>query len=102
MTLSKPGDRVGAFHEMQGAGGSYAEYALAPDYTTFHIPDETTFEGSVPNLQTAFDLATDRSYRSGDYPPNGDDCRHRPIPPPQVAAAMDSSNGSHAVPDIRR
>ncbi|PLB37986.1 zinc-binding alcohol dehydrogenase family protein [Aspergillus candidus] len=38
------GDRVAAFHEMMASHGAFAEYALAPYYTTFHIPDSTTFE----------------------------------------------------------
>jgi NADPH:quinone reductase-like Zn-dependent oxidoreductase len=41
----KVGDRVAAFHEMMEPGGSYAEYALAWQHTTFHIPKETTYEG---------------------------------------------------------
>ncbi|KAI1125282.1 GroES-like protein [Nemania abortiva] len=40
----KPGDRVAAFHEMLTPGGSYAEYAVAWQHTTFHIPKQTTFE----------------------------------------------------------
>ncbi|KAL1610589.1 hypothetical protein SLS60_002259 [Paraconiothyrium brasiliense] len=40
----KKGDRVAAFHEMGAPGGSYAEYALAWDYTTFHIPASKSFE----------------------------------------------------------
>ena len=40
----KPGDRVAAFHTMMSPSGSYAEYALAPATTTFHIPPGTSFE----------------------------------------------------------
>ncbi|RGP63494.1 hypothetical protein FSPOR_8547 [Fusarium sporotrichioides] len=40
----KKGDRVAAFHEMQSPGGSFAEYALAPEHTTFHIPPSKSFE----------------------------------------------------------
>ncbi|KAI1309916.1 GroES-like protein [Xylaria venustula] len=40
----KPGDRVAAFHEMLTPHGSYAEYSLAWQHTTFHIPEHTTFE----------------------------------------------------------
>ncbi|KAI3322644.1 GroES-like protein [Xylariaceae sp. AK1471] len=40
----KVGDRVAAFHEMMEPGGSYAEYAVAWQHTTFHIPKETTYE----------------------------------------------------------
>jgi D-arabinose 1-dehydrogenase-like Zn-dependent alcohol dehydrogenase len=39
------GDRVAAFHPMFSPGGAYAEYALAPQHTTFKIPDQTSFEG---------------------------------------------------------
>lgn len=48
----KPGDRVAAFHEMFSPHGTWAEYAVAWAYTTFHIPDETSFEGQRnPQLQ---------------------------------------------------
>ncbi|KAL2130832.1 hypothetical protein VTI74DRAFT_5875 [Chaetomium olivicolor] len=40
----RPGDRVAAFHEITTGGGSYAEYALAPQHATFHIPKEISFE----------------------------------------------------------
>jgi NADPH:quinone reductase-like Zn-dependent oxidoreductase len=45
VTEFKPGDRVAAFHEMMTPGGSYAEYALAWDHTTFFLPKDTSFEG---------------------------------------------------------
>jgi NADPH:quinone reductase-like Zn-dependent oxidoreductase len=45
VTEFKPGDRVGAFHEMTTSGGSYAEYAIAWQHTTFHLPKNTSFEG---------------------------------------------------------
>lgn len=44
VTEFKPGDRVMAFHEMMTPGGSYAEYAVAWQHTTAHIPKNTTFE----------------------------------------------------------
>ena len=40
----KKGDRVAAFHEMMTDHGSFAEYAIAWAYTTFHLPKKTTFE----------------------------------------------------------
>ena len=45
VTEFKPGDRVAAMHEMLVPHGSYAEYAIAWDYATFHLPDKTSFEG---------------------------------------------------------
>ncbi|KAH8663851.1 chaperonin 10-like protein [Ilyonectria robusta] len=44
VTEFKVGDRVAAFHQMRTPGGSYAEYALAWDWTTFHIGKNTSFE----------------------------------------------------------
>ncbi|KAI0169420.1 GroES-like protein [Hypoxylon sp. FL1284] len=44
VTEFKPGDRVAAFHEMLSPNGSYGEYAIAWQHTTFHIPQKTTFE----------------------------------------------------------
>ncbi|KAI1338853.1 GroES-like protein [Xylariaceae sp. FL0016] len=44
VTEFKKGDRVGAFHEMLKPHGSFAEYAVAWQHTTFHIPEKTTFE----------------------------------------------------------
>ncbi|KAF4343585.1 NADPH2:quinone reductase [Fusarium beomiforme] len=38
------GDRVAAFHEMRTPHGAFAEYAIAPYYTTFHIPDSISYE----------------------------------------------------------
>lgn len=40
----KVGDRVAAFHVMMSPSGAFAEYAIAPAATTFHIPDGTGFE----------------------------------------------------------
>jgi NADPH:quinone reductase-like Zn-dependent oxidoreductase len=42
----KPGDRVAAFHEMRTPGGSFAEYAVAWQHTTSHIPKNLSFEGA--------------------------------------------------------
>ncbi|MCJ1449814.1 hypothetical protein MMC28_000142 [Mycoblastus sanguinarius] len=38
------GDRVAALHELGTPGGSYAEYALVWDWTTFHLGDNISFE----------------------------------------------------------
>jgi NADPH:quinone reductase-like Zn-dependent oxidoreductase len=40
----KPGDRVAALHQLGKENGSFAEYSVAPDRTTFHIPEHVTFE----------------------------------------------------------
>ncbi|KAJ5701109.1 hypothetical protein N7488_008657 [Penicillium malachiteum] len=38
------GDKVAAFHQMLTPHGSYAEYAIAREHTTFHLPSKTSFE----------------------------------------------------------
>jgi NADPH:quinone reductase-like Zn-dependent oxidoreductase len=48
----KKGDRVAAFHEMQAPHGSYAEYGIAWDYSTFHLPESVSFEGTYRALRS--------------------------------------------------
>lgn len=45
VTEFKKGDRVAAFHEMLKPGGSYAEFGVSWDHTTFFLPEKTSFEG---------------------------------------------------------
>ncbi|RDW66295.1 hypothetical protein BP6252_09930 [Coleophoma cylindrospora] len=40
----KRGDRVAAFHQMTKPHGSFAEYGIALDCNTFHIPEKVSFE----------------------------------------------------------
>ncbi|KAF1955153.1 hypothetical protein CC80DRAFT_517009 [Byssothecium circinans] len=42
--IFKPGDRVAVYHESFSENGSYAEYATASDWTTFHIATHVSFE----------------------------------------------------------
>ena len=43
----KPGDRVASFHEMMTPGGSFADYAIGWEHTTFHLPNTTSFKGKI-------------------------------------------------------
>ncbi|KAI6362194.1 hypothetical protein MCOR25_006267 [Pyricularia grisea] len=49
----KPGDRVASFHEMSTPGGSFAEYAVGWQHTTFHLPNNVSFEEAA-TLPLAF------------------------------------------------
>ncbi|KAJ5550247.1 hypothetical protein N7461_004945 [Penicillium sp. DV-2018c] len=40
----RKGDKVAAFHEMLSPNGSYGEYAIAWEHTTFHLTEKTSFE----------------------------------------------------------
>lgn len=44
ITEFKLGDRVAAFHEIAKDQESFAEYAIAWGYSTFHIPKNISFE----------------------------------------------------------
>lgn len=44
VTEFREGDRVAIFHEMTKPGGTFAEYALSWEHTTFHLPKNTSFE----------------------------------------------------------
>lgn len=47
------GDRVAALHELGTPGGSYAEYALVWDWTTFHLGEHVSFEEAATVPMTA-------------------------------------------------
>ena len=40
----KPGDRVAGLHAFLTENGGFAEYAVAPDWTTFHLQHNVSFE----------------------------------------------------------
>ncbi|EXJ87013.1 hypothetical protein A1O3_03970 [Capronia epimyces CBS 606.96] len=44
VTEFKPGDRVAAFHQMGKPYGAFAEYAIAGEKSTFHLPKSISFE----------------------------------------------------------
>ena len=43
----KPGDRVASFHEMRTPNGSFAEYGVGWQHSTFKIPDHVSFEDAA-------------------------------------------------------
>lgn len=43
----KKGDRVASFHEMRTPGGSFAEYAVGWQHSTFKIPETVSFEDAA-------------------------------------------------------
>lgn len=44
VTSFHPGDRVAAMHEMMAPWGTFAEYAVAYEHATFHLPASVAFE----------------------------------------------------------
>ena len=63
------GDRVAAFHRMGTPGGAYAEYAIAPAHTTFHIPDSVPFEEAATIPLVSITAALTLFRRQGLPPP---------------------------------
>ncbi|KAJ6171151.1 hypothetical protein N7470_000218 [Penicillium chermesinum] len=63
----KKGDKVAAFHEMRTPFGSYGEYAIAYAYTTFHIPEKTSFEEAA-TLPLAYMTAALGNYQALNLP----------------------------------
>jgi NADPH2:quinone reductase len=63
------GDRVAAFHHMGSPGGAYAEYAIAPAHTTFHIPPKLSFEEACTIPLVALTAAISLFRRQGLLPP---------------------------------
>ena len=59
----KSGDRVAAYHVSGTENGSFAEYGVAPDWTTFHVPNTVSFEEAatipVAGLTAAIALYVD-------------------------------------------
>ncbi len=53
----KPGDRVAALHNAGTENGSYAEYAVASDWMTFHLAPNVSFEEAATVPTAAFTAA---------------------------------------------
>ena len=78
VTEFRKGDRVAAFHEMMTPHGSFAEYAIAWAYTTFHLPKKTSFE-EVCHLNLA-KFSRQLTIRSGrHYTLGSNDSSCRPV-----------------------
>ncbi|KAK2024578.1 alcohol dehydrogenase GroES-like domain-containing protein [Colletotrichum zoysiae] len=52
------GDRVAGFHVMRSEHGSFAEYAIVPAFSAFHIPKSVSFEEAATVPLAAYTAAT--------------------------------------------
>ncbi|EON67367.1 hypothetical protein W97_06620 [Coniosporium apollinis CBS 100218] len=100
VTEFKPGDRVAAFHEMTKPGGSYAEYALSWQHTTFHIPKTTSFEEAAAIPLAAMTAAVGLYLRLG--LPEPWHAREEPHKIPLVIYGGSSAVGSYAIQFARK
>lgn len=64
----KSGDSVAAYHVTGTENGSFAEYAVAPDWTTFHLGSDVSFEEAatvpVAGFTAAIALYIDLGFRA--------------------------------------
>ncbi|KAF2486477.1 chaperonin 10-like protein [Neohortaea acidophila] len=96
----KRGDRVAALHPLRTRGGSYAEFALAPAYTTFHLPKKISFEEAAALPLAALTAAVALYARlnlSPPWLPRSDDDKI-----PLVIYGASSAVGSYAVQFAQR
>lgn len=101
VTAFKKGDKVAAFHEMRTANGSYAEYAIAWEHTTFHLPEKTSFEGK-PNSSMGDGARWLTLSRSCNAPIGSDDGCVGGVPASRASAAVDSREAEDSTGGIRR
>lgn len=103
--LFTKGQRVTAFHKMRSPHGSFAEYAIAPAWTTMAIPDKTSFEEAAAIPLAALTAAVGLFIRLGLPEPwthgatNGK--REKPYGPLIVYGAA-SAVGAYAVQLAKR
>jgi len=89
----KKGDRVAAFHEMMAPHGSFAEYAIAWAYTTFHLPKKTSFEEGAAIPLAAMTAAVGL-YRRLDLP---EPWAATTTPTPLIVYGASSAVGAYAI-----
>ncbi|KAL8846944.1 MAG: hypothetical protein Q9221_007986 [Calogaya cf. arnoldii] len=91
----KPGDRVAALYQVGAPGGSYAEYAVAWDYTTCQIPSNISFSEAA-TLPLCYATAALALYQNLRLPPP-----FHPLPSsssqPLIIHGASSAVGSFAI-----
>jgi NADPH:quinone reductase len=97
VTRFEPGDRVTAFHPMGKAYGAYAEFAIAPEHTTLHIPKDLSFEeaSTIPLVSMTAALTLFR--RQGYTPPWEHDAQAKNQERPLLVYAATTSLGTYAI-----
>lgn len=53
----RPGDRVAGLHHPNTPHGTYAEYAICPSHTAFHLPDRVSDEETTTMPLVAYTAA---------------------------------------------
>jgi NADPH2:quinone reductase len=90
------GDRVAAFHVMQSPHGSFAEYAIAPQYTTFRVPDAVSYEEASTIPLAAYTAAL-ALFHEQQYPSPWDNAGKESIQSPLIIYGASSAVGAFAI-----
>ena len=95
------GDRVAGYHAMLSPGGSFAEYALTPAHTSFHVPSNMTFEEAATVPLAAYTAVVAMHHDGGlpspwGPPPSGD------VPTPVVIYGASTAIGAYAIKLLAR
>ncbi|KAJ4188405.1 hypothetical protein NW755_006565 [Fusarium falciforme] len=96
VTEFRKGDRVAAFHEMFTPHGAFAEYSIAWARSTFHIPENVSFEEAATVPLTAMTAAIGL-YRDLGLPPPWSTDEDRPETGPLVVYGAGAAVGAFAV-----
>ncbi|KAH8596639.1 chaperonin 10-like protein [Bisporella sp. PMI_857] len=96
VTKFRVGDQVAAFHPMMTPGGAYAEYALAPQHTTFKIPSSVSFE-SAATMPLILTTAALTLFRRQHLPPPWAPRPSSSAPLPLIIYGASSALGAFAI-----
>ncbi|KAL0938351.1 quinone oxidoreductase [Colletotrichum truncatum] len=88
------GDRVAGFHVMRSPHGSFAEYAILPAFSTFHIPNSVSVEEAATVPLAAYTAAT-ALFHSLEVPSPWD--RNRESKMPVIIYGISSAIGAFGV-----
>ncbi|KAF9870597.1 alcohol dehydrogenase GroES-like domain-containing protein [Colletotrichum karsti] len=93
------GDRVAGFHVMRTEHGSFAEYAIVPAFSTFHLPKNVTFEEAATVPLAAYTAAV-ALFHSLEIPSPWD--RNRETKAPVIIYGVSTAIGAFGVKLAKR
>ena len=93
VTSFRKGDKVAGFHEMDTPNGTYAEYAVCPEQTVFHLPESLSYEEAA-TMPLAIFTAAVGLYRNLDIPAPWDRSDDKAASTGKVALVVNAGSSS--------